>query len=63
MSSQGIDVSVLEAEYHRLAGTAASEQQRFAFSARPNMMRLVEAGVAANKAREAYMDAVREIEK
>lgn len=53
-------ISALKAEYLRLAGIAASEQQRFAFSSRPDMMRLVEAGIAANRAREAWIDALRE---
>lgn len=50
----------LEAEYDRLAGIAASEQQRFGFSARPDFLRLAEAGRVANAARIRWLDALRD---
>lgn len=53
-------VEELRAEYLRLQGVAATEQQRFGFSARPNFLRLAEAGAAANRARTAWMDAMRD---
>jgi len=50
----------LEAEYRRLEGAASSEQQRFGHSARPDFVRLTEAGRKANEARRRWMDAKRE---
>lgn len=52
-------ISKLRSEYLRLAGIAASEQQRFAFSAKPNFVALAKAGEEANKARVKWMDALR----
>jgi len=56
-------VADLYAEYMRLEGEASTEQQRFAFSARPDFARIAEAGRKANQARILWMNAKQEADR
>lgn len=58
---QSRSVKLLKAEYDRIAGVAATEQQRFGFSARPDFMRLAKAGADMNAARKAWLDEERKL--